>query len=322
MEFPKLKDPVRESIKQVDENTWLVGPLILHRSSGYSDAATWYDQGADSSYTLTDAPAPPPPSIPLSVDNPVFVKVYDAGNASAVWSVGNSAFCKVKIRPDGTTREPTTLRFVQKQQPSFETANILYSTEEKGRLYLFLSRVRGRTLGEAWPTLDEKWKHHYVSAIAGICKDLACWKGDILGGVDGKQIPEGFLIKYDDEYDYTPENLRKSCETIGMDCSELVFCHLDLGPGNIIVEDVPETGSVGIIDWETAGYFPRGWIRTKFRISRGLDLPDSVENVAWWRWKVSTVLGELGFEDFAEVWQSWWYPAGIDASEDAVHVDP
>lgn len=51
-----MEDPVRESIKQVDENTWLVGALILHSSSGCSDAAMWYDQGDDISYTLIDAP--------------------------------------------------------------------------------------------------------------------------------------------------------------------------------------------------------------------------------------------------------------------------
>lgn len=46
-----MEDIVRKSIKQVDENTWLIGALILHRYRGYSDLTTWYDQGDDWSYT-------------------------------------------------------------------------------------------------------------------------------------------------------------------------------------------------------------------------------------------------------------------------------
>lgn len=42
-----MEDPVIDSIKQVDEDTWIVGALILHRSSEYSDTATWYDRDDD-----------------------------------------------------------------------------------------------------------------------------------------------------------------------------------------------------------------------------------------------------------------------------------
>lgn len=43
-----------------------------------------------------------------------------------------------------------------------------------------------------------------------------------------------------------------------MACSKFVFYHADLGPGNIIVEDIPETGTIDVIDWELASYFPKG----------------------------------------------------------------
>ncbi|KAJ5545522.1 hypothetical protein N7461_007826 [Penicillium sp. DV-2018c] len=183
-----MEDPVRESIKQVDENTWLIGPLILHRSSGYTDTATWYDQDDDTSYIITDAPDPAPPSVQLPPDHPNFALVYDAGDCSAVWSVGNTAFCKVKVRAKDTTPEATTIGFVQKQQPGFDTPNVLHEAEHVGRSYLFLSRVPGRTLANAWPTLDERWKHHYVNAVVKICETLERWKGDRIGGVDGKKV--------------------------------------------------------------------------------------------------------------------------------------
>ena len=47
---------VRESIKQVGQNTWLIGDLILHSSSGRSDASSWYDPTDTIRYTLTKAP--------------------------------------------------------------------------------------------------------------------------------------------------------------------------------------------------------------------------------------------------------------------------
>lgn len=45
-------------------------------------------------------------------------------------------------------------------------------------------------------------------------------------------------------------------------------------PGNVIVVDAPEIGDIGIIDWEITGFFPRGWIRTKFRMSGGMKSPN------------------------------------------------
>ncbi|KAL2812129.1 hypothetical protein BDW59DRAFT_155374 [Aspergillus cavernicola] len=304
-----MEEPVRESIKQVDANTWLIGGLLtLHRSSGYSDPSTWYDHSDNFSYTITNASVPPPSTVPLSADDPTFKLVYDAGDSSAVWSLGNSAFCKVKVCVDGTTPEAATLAYVHERRPSFELPTVLHQAEFNGRSYLFLSRVLSRTLAKAWPNLDEKWKHHYVSAVASICKSLEAWKSDTLGGVDGKNVPEQYLIKDGAVENYDPQNLLKGCKLMGMDCSEFAFYHADLGPGNIVVEDIPKNGTIGIIDWEVAGFFPKGWIRTKFRISSGLNLPDSVtDNQHWWRWEVQKSLEELGFQDYSSEWMSWWY---------------
>ncbi|KAJ5319017.1 uncharacterized protein N7506_011721 [Penicillium brevicompactum] len=291
-----MVEPVRESIKQVDASTLLVGPLQLRRSKGYSDTSTWYDQDDDMSYTLTKAPQP----------NESVKLVYDVGDSSAVWSIGNSAFCKVKLCEPGITPEAATLAFVHSQRPHFDIPKVLYETEHNDRSYLFLSRVQGRTLGDAWPNLDQKWRRHYMSAIVDVCKFLEKGECDVLRGVDGKNALEPYLIKYGAEDDYSPGNLQQACESMGMDCSTFVFYHADLGPGNIIVEDIPKTGSVGIIDWELAGYFPRGWIRTKFRISRGLILEDSAtDNPTEWRAGVDKLLEDHGFEHYASQWASW-----------------
>lgn len=156
-----LIHPDQELISQVNADTWLMGPLLLHSVKGPCDTSTWYDQDDNYSYTVTTAPTPKPASVSLPADDPKIKLAYDAEDCSAVWSTGNSAFCKVKISVIGITAEATTLDFVHRQKP-----------------------------------------------------------------------------------------------------------------GNVIVVDVPEIGDICIIDWEITGYFPRGWIRTKFRMSGGMRLPN------------------------------------------------
>lgn len=144
-----MGEHVRESIKEVDENTWFIGDLILHRSKDISHTYAWYDRKNNLSYTVTSAPAPPPPAIFLTANNPTIKLVYEAGDSSAVWSLGDEAFCKVKLCVLGTTPEVMTLDFVHTQWPDLEVLNVLHHSEHDQWSYLFVSRVPGRTLADA-----------------------------------------------------------------------------------------------------------------------------------------------------------------------------
>jgi hypothetical protein len=73
------EDHINKSLKQIDSNTWLIGGLVLHRSPCPSDAATWNDDGDNSSYTLTEAPTPLP-SATTPPDSPYIKLVYEAGD--------------------------------------------------------------------------------------------------------------------------------------------------------------------------------------------------------------------------------------------------
>lgn len=299
--------PIRDSIKKIDGDQWLIGGQILLRSRGFSLLSTWYDEAADFSYSLTEAPTPPPPSVPLSPHDSTIQLVYDVGNSSAVWSVGNDAFCKVKYRVANTTPEAATLAFIHAKELNFEIPKVLHQTENDDRTYLFLSRVRGRTLATAWPSLNESWRQRYVNTVVDICETLQLFESDKLSGVDGKNMPEKYLIADGAKENFSSQNLQKGCEMMGMDCSKFFFYHADLGPGNIIVEEKPESGSIGIIDWETAGFFPKGWVRTKFRVSSGLNLPSLVTDTPrWWRSEMQKLLGKRGFGDYSDEWFSWW----------------
>jgi hypothetical protein len=97
------------------------------------------------------------------------------------------------------------------------------------------------------------------------------WKGEAIYGVDGRHMKEFYLRTRDDQ-SLNPEGLRKKCVSMGMDTSNLVFHHCDLGLTNILVDTA--TRGIGIVDWEISGYVPREWIRSKFHLSSGMDISD------------------------------------------------
>ncbi|KAF2760068.1 hypothetical protein EJ05DRAFT_271274 [Pseudovirgaria hyperparasitica] len=269
---------INKSFKQIDRSTWLIGKFVLHRSPSPSDTATWNDDSDNSSYTLTP------------------------GDASAVWSIGGNAICKVRYTEEGVTPESVTLNFVKDRQPSFETPRVLHHAFDKDRSYLFIQRLQGRTLDTAWPTLNDYWKTHYMSAVVDACLEMTQWRSSALGGVDNQYIPEYFLAGPKDDFSV----LHSGFESIGMDCSSFVFYHADLGPTNIIVEHEPNTGRIGIIDFEISGYFPLGWIRTKFRLSSGMNFSAMAsDNAIAWRAGIQKMLEAKGFEDYSQAWIKW-----------------
>lgn len=304
--MPVEARPVNQSIQEVNDNCWLIGDRILlsRQDSPLSDFS-WSDGQGSFFYKTAEATYPLPPTRPLSITAP-FHLVHDAGTKSAVWSIGQDTFCKVKILDPDTTREHVTLGYLHNKRPlSFAIPEVHYHAEYDGRYYIILSRLPGLTLDEAWPKMTQAMKQHYVSRVANICKELAQWQADCIGGVDGQYLSDAYLLGDGLPNDLTPQNLLKICKDIGMDCSIFVFYHCDLGPGNIIVNHTKDW--IGIIDWETAGFVPKEWIRTKFRISSGLDLSDDdqVSRVDWRR-RVQIELGKEGFLDVAQRWASWW----------------
>lgn len=77
-----------------------------------------------------------------------------------------------------------------------------------------------------------------------------------------------------------------------MDISKLVFYHYDLGPTDLLVN--PSTGSLGIIDWELAGYVPIEWVKTKF---------DSQQE--WTSIMGMRTLRRTGAAELPSIWKRW-----------------
>ncbi|KAH6640174.1 kinase-like domain-containing protein [Chaetomium tenue] len=297
---------VNDSIQVINATTWLIGQNILlsrqatpHPNPGQ---ASWSD-GSGAYFVLSDVPPPPgpsPQSQPHPPDSPNLPRVYAAGDQSAVWCAGE-AFIKIQNLTDPeATREHVTLEFLEGKKPlDFKIPTVLYHGEWDGRYYLIASRVPGKTLSEAWPTMGEELRRYYVHRVSDLCEKMAEWEGKQISGVDGGQLTELYLRK---DKSLVPDILRENCIGIGMDVSSLVFYHCDLGPGNILVEPDDNRG-MGIIDWDVAGYVPREWIRTKFHLSSGLDFPDiEGPEKSDWRRLVSKRLAAMGFKEVIEGW--------------------
>ena len=117
---------VRDSVKQIREDSWLIGDkVILDRNFSLVPNYLWKSDDG-SYYTVSNAPIPPPPANPLPSDSMIRL-VHDAGDASAVWSFGE-VFLKVKLFQDrkAATGEHTTLEWVAKKEPSFDIPKVLF----------------------------------------------------------------------------------------------------------------------------------------------------------------------------------------------------
>ncbi|KAK4893950.1 hypothetical protein LTR27_007756 [Elasticomyces elasticus] len=300
MEHPK--NPLLKLMKQITDRSWLfAGRLVLSETDAPADQHSWSD-GKGVYYTITDASRAPPSTQDLPADGDVQL-VYDAGGVSAVWAIGN-AYCKIKILEPHTTREHVTLEYLQTRAPlSFAIPRVIYQTEFDSLYCIVLSKVEGVILDEAWDEMDERMKEQCVSQVVNICGELASWRGESVSGVDGNYLSELYLSGKDGASD--PDSLMEVCRAVNMDCTSLVFYHCDLGPGNIIVN--MREGVVGIIDWETAGFVPKEWIRTKFRVSSGLNFAGDDQDCAVdWRVRVQRQLGEEGYKDVADDWTEWF----------------
>ncbi|KAK5735108.1 hypothetical protein LTR17_008444 [Elasticomyces elasticus] len=279
MEYPK--NPLLALMKQISDRSWLfAGRLVISETDTPANEHSWSD-GKGVCYTIADAPHALPSTHDLPADGDVQL-VYDAGGVSAVWALGN-AYYKIKILVSQSTREHVTLEYLQTRGPlSFKVPRVIYQREFDGFYCIVLSKVEGVILDEAWDEIGS---------------------GERISGVDGNYLSERYLSGKDEALD--PDSLMEVCRSVAIDCTDLVFYHCDLGPSNIIV--TLTEGVVGIIDWETAGFVPKEWIRTKFCVSSGLNLAGDDQDCAVdWRARVQRQLGEEGYKEVADEWMEWF----------------
>jgi hypothetical protein len=238
--------------------------------------------------------------------------VHEGGTSSAVWSIGPDTFCKVKAWCEGLEAESDAIRFVERNAPCIPLPEIIYSwvDYEWNRSFLILKRVSGQTLRDAWPRLSSPQRSQIASQVAKYCSILAGITSLSFESATHCGVLEPFLtpaaepahpswiprplgpLSLSDFTTYLSRQSTTRCPDVG---SCLCYYHADLGPANVIVS---EGGNVvGILDWESAGFYPRFWIASKPMLSAGF-LLNSTEgtNRGAWRDLLRSMLQKEGFE--------------------------
>lgn len=308
-----LQVPIKASVIQTSPSLWLLGSSIeCYRLATGEPAepcvASWKD--GDSWFILRLATSDKPnDALPSEPD--VFSLVHEGGTMSAVWAVGNNAFCKVKSWTADMPLESKAIQFVQQTLPQVPVPEVIHNWVEDDRSFLLLKRAEGMTLRDAWQTMSIPQQEFILDEVVRLCNLFASVTSDRLQGVQGGPVLEPYLAHSrkdtlepltvcESKRYFFREDLHPNPE-IG---SQFHFYHPDLGPGNIMVSNNQISA---IIDWEAAGFYPRFWISTKPSVSPGLDFYPPIPGVEdiEWRRRLRMKLEEQGYPRFAEWFMEW-----------------
>ncbi|KAJ5585077.1 uncharacterized protein N7459_004877 [Penicillium hispanicum] len=303
--------PIKEAVVQVSPLLWRLGSKVECKKitePEQSSLATWKD--GDSWYMLQTASSEQPPSIPAPSSNDCRL-IHEGGTLSAVWAIGNDAFCKVKKWDFETSSESDAIEFVRKHAPQVPVPEVIYTWMDKDQSFLVLKRVPGVTLRDAWQTLSANQQDSILNEVVHLCDILASVTSPLLQNVQGGSVLEPYLAHSGEQTlePLTVSDCKKYFCRAELDTNpdigeEFYLYHPDLGPGNIMILDQKISA---IIDWESAGFYPRFWISTKPSVSPGHNFYPPVPGVEdhEWRRRLRGRLEEQGYPYFDEWYMKW-----------------
>ena len=293
-----MTPPIGTSVHYLAPYRWMLGSLkVCERATTITplDAIVSWEDGEDTFYLRERGGDD---DLLLPECNIRTGLIHHGGTSAAVWSIGSSTFCKVKAWCEGLESENDTIQFVAKNAPSVPVPEVIHYWVDYNwnRSFLILKRVGGQTLQDAWPQLSSSQKSQVASQVANYCSKLAritslryesatcrgvlepyitvdaepshpSWKPRPLGPFSLEEL-KSYLFQQSTTY-YPQVKL------------PFYFYHADLGPSNIMVS---ASGKVmGILDWESAGFYPRYWIVLKPKCSAGfyLKTTEGTKREAW-----------------------------------------
>lgn len=306
---------VKDCIKQLGPNKWLLGPSLICEREDEKSSSAFHTRfvapdGSNSKGLESLEGSPPDPKGPIQ-----FVRCIAT---HATWRIGQWAYFKSKPWTPGQGTEAAAIKFVQQNAPSVPVPTVLehYVDPQANRSYTLLLSVPGEDLNDLWKDLPYEKQNSVIQQVAEHIDTLAQLKNDRPVSAEGGMIKEPWLQHFNPETPFhlwglLDPNKTKEWEPIwGVEENKLVFYHCDLGPTNIKVEvQKGEPKVTGILDWEVAGFLPRGWIVTKFLVSGGLDFDwegEGEEDESVWRLSLAEFLVEKkGYKGFANRWIKW-----------------
>ena len=207
--------------------------------------------------------------------------------AIGVWEIGVSTLVKVSSYINGVQLEGETIRFVNERQPLVPTTQVIFEwiDSEWHRSFMIMKRAPGHLMDDVWHELTEQQRKDIATEVAAHVKSLSLHTSKTLSTVDGHGVQGFRLVGWPPlleiinkprwipwfhpifEQDSFLAHLRNESHMDPPDTDvDFVFYHPDLTSHNIFVrrpEDDSERGQLTqIIDWESAGYWPRFWVAT------------------------------------------------------------
>lgn len=249
-------------------------------------------------------------------------RIHKAGTGAAVWKLGG-AFVKVKAWRKGMELEAETIAFVKQKASSVPVPEVLHSWIDHAwnRSFTIIRAINGDTLANVWKSLQDPQRQSVAATVADYCAQLAQLTSPTLQTATSHGVLEPFLTieppfeepswKPNLLGPFSPSDLDTYLNRGGSGTPkglelDFHFYHADLGPTNIMVSEDGELS--GIIDWESAGYYPRFWLGTKPLVSAGFYLPDDgsgIQQRKEWALLLADHLKKAGFPSDLETYACW-----------------
>ncbi|KAH7019655.1 kinase-like domain-containing protein [Ilyonectria destructans] len=185
----------------------------------------------------------------------------------------------IKTKPGESLAEAHAMRFVA-SQTSIPVPKVYYAFTYKGTSYIVMRHIKGQMAGYGWSKRTEESKIRILNQLRHMVTELRSIpfpEGAGVSSIDGGpfydcRLPSRLYwgpyatvrefhaalvdgVDLDTECTLAPD-LSELIEFYQQSGGDLVLTHGDLSSLNILVRG---DAIVGIIDWETAGWFPAYW---------------------------------------------------------------
>jgi hypothetical protein len=256
-------------------------------------------------------------------DEPEYDLIYEAGSASAVWTVGSEAICKVHAWKEGIQLESETIAFIREHFPTISVPEVLYEWVDKSmnRSFLIMKRIHAHILEVAWPQLSHQQRLNIAKEVADYTVLVANKTSRYYQTISGCGVAKPWLMQgYDFDgpiHSWFPRTigpfsgpeLRAHWTNISTTPppafdEPFVLYHDDQCPTNILVSDSGDNVAA-IIDWANVAYCPCFWVATAPLTVGGFGFENGYENSREWAVMLAEALKMQGFEECVEEVRNW-----------------
>ncbi|KAK8069984.1 hypothetical protein PG994_006600 [Apiospora phragmitis] len=186
----------------------------------------------------------------------------------------------IKVKPFPTLAEADAMRYVA-EHTSIPVPKVHCAFIHKGRTYIVMSRIRGKMAWYGWTNRTEESKSKVLAQLRAIVTELRSVpppNGASVSAIDGGPFYDGRLpskefwgpfattrdfhqalvgdVDIVTDYPELPDDAVELFRFYRQADTKLVLTHGDLSSLNTMVEG---DEVMGILDWETADWFPPYW---------------------------------------------------------------